>query len=976
MTNKIGIDVTANFDPSSIKVGIDQINQSINQANQQQINPVSDKSIRQLDELNRKFQQLLKVDGELRRRLKVTGQSGALFENIDWGATHPDAGARARKMAAINNYLGIGGAGGSGGAPPPGHPPVPPAAPTPPPRPPGGNGLGGGALNVVQAGLRGAGSAGSVAAGALGAGVNAGGAGGLSTGIGAGLGGLVGGLLALGIGKIVSGVMEKIGQAEDNNVEYDKLKRTLGDVNIEFGSLKEVVTGGAEALKVTYGEFSALSLQYARAGNMQAGQYKSLGNEVGAGVGLSRGFGLDPSKGVGILGQMRGLGVTSNTSETRRFALLIGETIGRSKAFAKADEVFDALGEYAASQTRHNMSAANVSGFAGMFSSMVGSGIPGLDPAGASSILGRVNAALSNGGARGEASQFFTARVGDRMGLNPLQTQVMREGGAFATNDNMFGKGSAYARYMGRSGPGGGSTFLDQTRSLLEQQYGGDSEGQKLMRAQAFANHTGINMNQSMAMLSLKPNQMGEMQKYAGDITKLNAGGIGNMSKVLYGSDADRQGVTESLMRRKDLSQNDKESLAGLKDKDVETQKNILTALVAQHDQERTTGTDIRDSKNALDNIKVSLADKLVPLTLEMRQGIMAIAGVGKGTTSEDIMRKVVEADSEGRRRSIEGRFTPEAGNLSERQNELEQRRRSLDPVALAMTYRDKPEILEQKLKERSLVEAELTVINKRLATLSTEKADLLKKENERKNKELADVRTGIESRWAEDEASAAARGNGIGGGGAGAGGGGGSGGAGGPLDPKKRDEAMKFFMGKGWSKEQAAGIVANLGAESKLNEGITGDNGMAYGIAQWHPDRQRAFAAKYGKNIKGSSYQEQLEFVNHELTAGNEQDAGRLLKQAGTAGQAGSIVSRYYERPKDSAGAAAARASAAEALAKSHGTPMPAGAGAGQADAQKVNVTADPIVVRHENAAGQPVAPQQTIQTRVTPAKPFGGPR
>ncbi|MGC9655389.1 UNVERIFIED_CONTAM: tail tape measure protein [Acinetobacter pittii] len=114
------------------------------------------------------------------------------------------------------------------------------------------------------------------------------------------------------------------------------------------------------------------------------------------------------------------------------------------------------------------------------------------------------------------------------------------------------------------------------------------------------------------------------------------------------------------------------------------------------------------------------------------------------------------------------------------------------------------------------------------------------------------------------------------------------------------RDEALKFFTSKdggNWSPEQAAGIVANLEAESGFKHTAIGDSGKAFGIGQWHPDRQAKFKQKFGKDIRQSSYQEQLAFVNWELN-NNESSAGKKLRQTSTANQAGAIVSRYYERP------------------------------------------------------------------------------
>ena len=62
-----------------------------------------------------------------------------------------------------------------------------------------------------------------------------------------------------------------------------------------------------------------------------------------------------------------------------------------------------------------------------------------------------------------------------------------------------------------------------------------------------------------------------------------------------------------------------------------------------------------------------------------------------------------------------------------------------------------------------------------------------------------------------------------------------------------KRDEAMQYFMSQGWTKEQAAGIVGNIQKESMFNYKALGDNGKAFGLAQWHPDRQANFKKAYG---------------------------------------------------------------------------------------------------------------------------------
>ena len=125
----------------------------------------------------------------------------------------------------------------------------------------------------------------------------------------------------------------------------------------------------------------------------------------------------------------------------------------------------------------------------------------------------------------------------------------------------------------------------------------------------------------------------------------------------------------------------------------------------------------------------------------------------------------------------------------------------------------------------------------------------------------------------------------------------------------------QQWFQQHGWSAEQAAGIAANLTKESGGNTNALGDNGKAYGLAQWHPDRQAAFARWAGHDIRASTLEEQLAFVNYELTAGSERAAGNKLRGATSAREAGAIVSQNYERPGDVAGEAARRGSYAASL-------------------------------------------------------------
>ena len=139
--------------------------------------------------------------------------------------------------------------------------------------------------------------------------------------------------------------------------------------------------------------------------------------------------------------------------------------------------------------------------------------------------------------------------------------------------------------------------------------------------------------------------------------------------------------------------------------------------------------------------------------------------------------------------------------------------------------------------------------------------------------------------------------------------------------------QALTYFQSRGWSKAQAAGIVANLQYESAFNARAVGDNGQARGVAQWHPDRQRDFAQWAGHDLSRSTREEQLAFVQYELTQGHRQFAGAMLKHARTARDAGAIISRQYEAPAAGDMNADARGNLAEQIARmTPDAPQPAG--------------------------------------------------
>jgi len=109
---------------------------------------------------------------------------------------------------------------------------------------------------------------------------------------------------------------------------------------------------------------------------------------------------------------------------------------------------------------------------------------------------------------------------------------------------------------------------------------------------------------------------------------------------------------------------------------------------------------------------------------------------------------------------------------------------------------------------------------------------------------------------------------------------------------------AMDFFIQKGYQPHQAAGIVGNLLAESGLNPTVKpGDNGTAFGVAQWRGDRfagLQKFAASQGRDWR--DLEAQLGFIDYELK-NNERAAGNRLRAARNAQEANDAMIAF-ERP------------------------------------------------------------------------------
>lgn len=971
MTNKIGIGIAANLDTTAVEAQLNTLLQKIGELNKVKFTPFSGTSVAEVDAMIAKFEQLKRLNGDLNTRLQKTGQSKASLTGTNWAEVYEDDNLRAKKLKEIIKHT-------TGRKPEPESGAVNSGQNKGKMHYPGGGGrkgeasLGGAAAGVAQAGLRAAGPVGGVAANAMGTG--------MAAGMGAGLMGLMGGMAALAVGKVVGAVAEKMDVSKANDAGIDKLKRALGDVNVSFNALNAVVKGAGNNLKVSYEEAGRLSTQFVKLGNLAGADYKTLGDELNTGIGLSRSYGLDPSAGVGVLGSARGLGQTKNTQESRQLAIVIGETITKAGAFAKADEVMDAMSTYMTTQTRVSMGRANMAGYGDALGAMVKTGLPGMDVAGASSLLAQVNASLMMGGAKGEASQFLTGSIGTSMGLNPYQTRYYREGGAFATADNSFGDGSLYEQFSGKKGAAkGGVNFLRQTIGRVEQGYGkGTDEA-----ADALANHLKLTMAQSMGLMIANKymgEELGSLAEY-GDLSQMSGTGIANMAMAKKGTDADRAGIAQSLLGREDVKKEDKDKIKAFEGKpDSQEYRNLLAQLSAKHGQEQNQATVTRDIKAILDNMQVDVASKLIPLTNDIKLGIIHLAGGGKKSPNQ-IMKEVLELEGQDKLNSVTGQFKTERDDMINKRAAKEKEKETLSKgLTLAMRDMSPEEIKQAQAKINTHVEpwdefkAKLDQLNDEEIKLKTQ----INTETTKKLKNLAmplEVPTsGAAFAPKFGEAPAVVSGGGhqstavVN--------------ASNSRYKVKTNDARtmaeydaRFLMGLGLPETQATAMAASNWGESGVG-GINGhqavgDGGKAYGISQWHPDRQEEFRKFIGHDIKTSTRDEQLRFQAHEITQGTESKKNGAFFAASNVADATKAFVTNHIRPADKPGQSRIRGDFARGLTPMSDAEFAKMQGTSTAG---TNITADEITVRIVDGNNKPVAPSQAIALKVSPTKPFGG--
>lgn len=627
----IKIPVSAQFDAADLKQQIQMVNDQIRilasqvgQANNQKFEPINVKSKEDLDAFIKQMQKLLKIQTELKTTMGKTGQGQTNPLMADWKKMYGDQAERIKKMQAMLNFLGV----EFDDAPKPKPKPPAPTPSNPSPAPhsrPQNNNQPPAWQNHLSTMLRNAGPVGGTISGAMNAG--------LSGGAGAGLMGLVGGLAALGVGKIIGAIADKIGQAQDNVIGLDKLYRQVGGI-VSFSSLQRGVMSTANRLGMTNGDAIALASTYSRAANIQPGQ--NLGTGMLVSGGLARSYGLDPNSVAGTIGQLSASRVVNNDQQLRRMGLLMGEAIGKSGAFAQAGEAMQAISDFATQQARMSLTAPNVPGYAGAMAGLMSSGIPGMDLQGSTNLLGRINASLQRGGAMGDPSRAFMARIALRNGINnPMALEVLQSGGAFGTISSTLGPDSLYGQRFGGSYHGD-QTLLDMTRQGIHRAYGYGPDS-----IVALSRHLGVGINDALAIDQMSSADMSGVSDRLRRL-KINPDSVNATSYAALGQIQSGKGLEvmgNEYLKRGALDAGERQRLTdALRGADPQKLKDVLTEVAATHGPAKTEGSEIRDNVAKLNNQFEDYARRALPALDVMRMALVKMTG-----GSEDSLRRDYE---------------------------------------------------------------------------------------------------------------------------------------------------------------------------------------------------------------------------------------------------------------------------------------------------------------------------------------------
>jgi hypothetical protein len=152
------------------------------------------------------------------------------------------------------------------------------------------------------------------------------------------------------------------------------------------------------------------------------------------------------------------------------------------------------------------------------------------------------------------------------------------------------------------------------------------------------------------------------------------------------------------------------------------------------------------------------------------------------------------------------------------------------------------------------------------------------------------------------------------------------------PLNVRLREQTgIESLREMGMSNIDSAAVMANITRENgKLDPFAEGDKNKkgeyeAYGLLQWHADRQKNYEKVFGHSMKSvvdadKAFAEQMEFINIERQTTEKGAWNKMQNVENDPYHRGAAFSQYYVRPGDVEGEKSARGQAALGYAQQYG--------------------------------------------------------
>ena len=884
----VSIKVGAEVDAAALQQQLAEITRRINEwgaslarLGRTRFTPIDRASLDQARQMEQTLRNIARLAPEFARRIHASGQAGTPLDQLDLARMYADPAQQWRTASRIFRL-----ATGLGFSPTgPGFtPPTTDVANAGPFRAPWLNGP-----------LAATGPIGSATARGIGA-FNA--AGGGLPGLGAGVMAGVGFLAVQGISALIGAVRQEVSAAQAESIGYaDLYRRTggLGSGNSHAG-LRARIRGASNRIAVSYDEALNLATLAARRGNIS--DQADLAAMVEQGGGFARAFGFGPETGVAAFAGLRGINALRSPDEARRLGLAIAEGIARAGVFARAEDYLAEIAAYGETTARETLTRPPLEAFNNALSALLRMGLPGLDPHGAASLLGRADQAIRRGGAAGEAGEAFMLQaIGRTLGLDPLQTELLYQGGAFATGRNTFGPGTIVADFYSRNGLAipemaavDDRTAFELVTNHLRRTYTG---GNRRLLAQATGNLFGLNQRQAMALLNLQPEELRGLGALVPDeaLADLSPTGIQTLARIATGDRATVERIADEYAARtgpQALTAEERERLRRAQQGgDLAELRAVVAEIARSREAQETEGDRTRRTLQDIDKTIRDMATMLVtPLNIA-RDALLFLAGrQGAGTP-----RAVAAAarDAEIAEANAEHRTAIEAlgRDHTDATNALRAARRSGDPAAIAAA------------------EATLADIEARI---------------ERAHEAREAALEAARARYRDATQTASAGTPRLGG------------------DVMGRAQAFADTLeaaGQGAiTRNMALGLAANAIGESAVNPAAIGDNGASRGILQWDATRRANFQRLFGKPVEEATAEEQARFAAWELTSrdGTNTERGTLDRIRAwiadnnlpdTPETWAEGLTRFYERPAHPDSDSAIRRRYATALAAA---PRPTG--------------------------------------------------